>query len=109
MAQQKKLTRREKIELQKSESQSTPTQPKSSGKINSLKWTLALIIAAVAILLYANTLNHNYVLDDWSVIKENRLTKQGWGAFPEVFKKSFRFGYITTQDELYRPLPKATF
>jgi protein O-mannosyl-transferase len=109
MAQQRKLTRREKIELQKSHVHSAHTEPKACGKINSLKWTLALIIAAIAILLYANTLNHGYVLDDYSVIKENRLTKQGWGAFPEVFKKSFRYGYITTQDELYRPLPKATF
>ena len=107
--QQKKLTRKEKIELQKTQTQAKHAEQKTSGGKANIKWTLAFIIGAVAFLLYANTLSHDYVLDDFSVIKENRLTKQGWDAFPEVFKKSFRFGYITTQDELYRPLPKATF
>src|SRR4051812_27828810 len=107
--QQKKLTRKEKIEQQKSQSQEKQVEKKSSGKSAGLKWMLSLIIAALAFALYANTLGHNYVLDDWSVIKENRLTMRGWDAFPEILKRSFRFGYITTQDELYRPLPKATF
>jgi protein O-mannosyl-transferase len=107
--QKKKLTRKEKIELQKLQTNPTSAVQKLPATAANIKWTLALIIAVIGFLLYANTLSHDYTLDDFSVIKENRLTKQGWDAFPEVFKKSFRFGYITNQDELYRPLPKATF
>jgi tetratricopeptide (TPR) repeat protein len=107
--QQRKLTRKEKMELQKSQSQVKHVEQKTVSKSVGLKWMLSLIIAVLAFGLYANTLGHKYVLDDWSVIKENRLTMRGWDAFPEILKRSFRFGYITTQDELYRPLPKATF
>jgi protein O-mannosyl-transferase len=106
---QRKLTRKEKIELQKSKSHSTPVEQKRTVKSTGIKWSLALIIGAIGFLIYANTLNHKYTLDDYSVIKENRQTKLGWAAFPNLFKTSYRFGYITNQDELYRPLPKATF
>src|SRR2546423_7155899 len=109
MGQQRKLTRKEKIELQKAQLQVKQTEHLVKGKSGSIKWSLAFIIGAIAFLLYANTFSNDYTLDDFSVIKENRLTKQGWGAFPEVLKRSFRYGYITNQDELYRPLPKATF
>jgi protein O-mannosyl-transferase len=108
--QQRKLTRKEKIELQKRKTEGTPaSQRKGSQQSTGIKWSLALIIGAIGFLIYANTLNHKYTLDDYSVIKENRQTKLGWDAFPNVFKTSYRFGYITNQDELYRPLPKATY
>jgi Flp pilus assembly protein TadD len=74
----------------------------------SLKWPL-LLIAICSFALYANTLGHDFVLDDYSVILENRLTKQGVSAIPEIFTTSYRYGYFTSADELYRPLPKAMF
>ena len=51
-------------------------------KTNTL---LALLIAFAAILLYGNTLNHGFVLDDYSVILENTVTQQGVKAIPEIF------------------------
>src|SRR5690349_15665328 len=106
---QRTLTRKEKIELQKTRTDVKQSEIRVKGKSGGIKWALALIIAGVAFALYVNTLGNGYALDDFSVIKENRQTKQGWGAFPEIFKTSFRYGYITNQDELYRPLPKASF
>lgn len=75
--------------------------------VNSLKIILGCIVAGVAFLLYVQTVNYSYALDDYSVIKENRITKQGTSAIPTIFKTSYRFGYNLNSDELYRPIPKA--
>jgi len=75
-------------------------------KTNTL---LALLIAFAAIVLYGNTLNHGFVLDDYSVILENTVTQQGVKAIPEIFSSSYRSGYTLSTDELYRPLPKSIF
>ncbi len=100
----KKLTRKEKFNLpgkQKTASMELPShQP---------LWLPLIILAAVAVALYANTLGHQFALDDYSVILENRLTKQGFSAIPEIFKTSYRYGYYFTSDNLYRPVVKAMF
>lgn len=70
---------------------------------------LSLIIALAAFLVYSNTLNHQFVLDDYSVIKENQMTKQGTAALKEIFKNSYRTGYGNNENNLYRPLTKAMF
>lgn len=70
---------------------------------------LSLLIALVSFLLYANTLNHGFVLDDYSVIKENQLTKKGTSALKEIFSSSYREGYSNNEKNLYRPLTKAMF
>lgn len=74
-----------------------------------LKRWLGLIVALTGFLLYVNTLGHDFVLDDFSLIKENRLTKQGISAIPEIMKTSYRTGYIIVDDEVYRPLSKVMF
>jgi Flp pilus assembly protein TadD len=60
-------------------------------------------------LLYANTFSHNYVLDDFSVIKENIIVKKGTSAIPEIFKTHYRQGYGYVQGNLYRPLALSLF
>lgn len=109
MQHKKKPTRKEKVREQQPLVESKNIQQKLAQSQSRLKWVLAIFIALAGFVLYANTLHHDYTLDDYSVIKENRLTRQGWGAFPEVFKTPYRFGYYFTQDELYRPIPKAMF
>jgi tetratricopeptide (TPR) repeat protein len=68
---------------------------------------LALLLAVFAFLLYANTLNHGYVLDDTSIIKDNRMT-QG-GSMKEIFSSAYRAGNVNSENDLYRPLSKAMF
>jgi tetratricopeptide (TPR) repeat protein len=97
IAEQKQKRQQQQLELE---------QLKTSAKQN--RW-LALIVAAVGVLLYLNTLHHGFVLDDYSVILENRITKQGIKALPEIFSSSYRSGYYLSTDELYRPIPKALF
>lgn len=105
-----KLTRKEKIALQKEAGSRSPKQEKKEEKSKrSLQTVLALALAIIALLLYSNTFNHDYVLDDFGLIKDNTQTKQGIKAIPEIFKSSYRFGMNVTDYSLYRPLTKAMF
>ncbi|MBI4647227.1 MAG: tetratricopeptide repeat protein [Bacteroidia bacterium] len=70
---------------------------------------LGLIIAVLAFALYANTLNHGYVLDDFSVIKENYIVKQGIGGIPTILKTDYRYGYWNSKGNMYRPLSLIMF
>ncbi|MFM7079409.1 MAG: tetratricopeptide repeat protein, partial [Bacteroidota bacterium] len=59
--------------------------------------------------LYANTLNHGYALDDYSLIVENRITQKGFDGFGEIWSNSYRYGYFMPNDGLYRPIPRLMF
>jgi len=60
-------------------------------------------------LLYANTLQHEYTLDDFSVIKENFVTQQGLKGIPTAWKEHYRYGYWNSSASLYRPFTLTTF
>lgn len=77
----------------------------------SVSWLYGIIIAVVAFLLYANTLSHDYALDDYSVLKDNYVTQQGASAIPTIFKTHFRYGYKnwSSAGELYRPMTLSLF
>ena len=73
------------------------------------KRLIGLLFFVFGFLLYANTLNHDYTLDDFSVIKENYITKQGIQGIPTAWKEHYRFGYWNATASLYRPLTLTTF
>jgi protein O-mannosyl-transferase len=81
----------------------------STGKFQKTRLVLTLIIGVFGFLLYSNTLSHGYVLDDFSAVKENNIVRQGIHAIPEIFKTSYRQGYLSVKDGLYRPLSLVTF
>ncbi len=68
-----------------------------------------VFLAATAFLLYANTLTHDYALDDYSAIVENRIVKKRAEAIPEIFATPYRAGYRAAAGNLYRPLPLSMF
>ncbi|MFN0187282.1 MAG: tetratricopeptide repeat protein [Bacteroidia bacterium] len=72
------------------------------------KWW-AWLPALLGFVVYANTLNFGFVLDDYAAIIENTSTQKGMAALSEIFSTSYRYGYILLADELYRPFPKAIF
>lgn len=74
---------------------------------NSLFWGLAA--AALAFLLYANTLGHNYCLDDFASIKDNIVVKGGLKNLGTIFSTEYRFGAWAAPGSLYRPLSLAMF
>jgi tetratricopeptide (TPR) repeat protein len=105
-----KLTRKEKIALQKKADAASPKKTeKSASEVRSVKRILGLFVAIAGFMLYSNTLNHGYVLDDFGLIKDNTQTKKGVSAIPEIFKSSYRYGMNITDYTLYRPLTKAMF
>jgi Tfp pilus assembly protein PilF len=105
-----KLTRKEKIALQKKSPGFSPKQIEKQEKGNrSLKRILGLLVAIIGFVLYSNTFGNGYVLDDNGLIVENTQTRQGIKAIPEIFKTSYRYGMNLTDFSLYRPLSKAMF
>jgi tetratricopeptide (TPR) repeat protein len=74
------------------------------------------VIFAVAFLLYANTLTHNFTLDDGIVITDNMFTKEGIKGIPGLLSKDTFFGFFKVEgkDQLvsggrYRPLTPVLF
>jgi tetratricopeptide (TPR) repeat protein len=105
MQQPKKITKKEKFQQSQQAKATTATKP--AQKV-SLFWFYIVITLSV-FLLYANTLSNGYVLDDFSVIKENNIVNQGSKNLSEIFKTSYRTGYLNVNDGLYRPLSLAMF
>jgi protein O-mannosyl-transferase len=74
-----------------------------------LKIYMGLVCAILAFLLYSNTLNHDYTVDDGTVMANNEITKRGISALPEIFSTSYRAGFWERNEGLYRPLSVAMF
>ena len=70
---------------------------------------LAFICAAIAFLLYVNTVGHDYTVDDGTVIKNNKITVKGIKALPEIFTTAYRKGFWDRKEGLYRPLSLVMF
>lgn len=67
------------------------------------------LAAALGFVLYINTFGHVYCLDDYSVIKENWVTKGGLKNLDLMFSKEYRFGAWNSPGSLYRPLSLVIF
>jgi len=86
-----------------------PKVPPVASLNPKLKIYLGLICALIAFLLYANTLSHDYTVDDGTVMANNEITKKGISALPEIFSTSYRAGFWERNEGLYRPLSVAMF
>ena len=80
--------------------------PKSVSDGN--KW-LPWLLGFLAFLLYANTLGHQYALDDASVITDNFVVKRGLAGWADIFTTNYRFGFWNSTGTLYRPISLAVF
>lgn len=85
----------------------TSTSKKPANK--NLIWLTAILITILGSFLYMNTSTHDFNLDDFSVIVDNKMTKEGSSAVTKIFKSGYRAGMYLTEDNLYRPLTKAMF
>ena len=70
---------------------------------------VGIAAAALGFLLYANTLGHQYTLDDFSIIKSNWITKGGLKNIGLIFSTEYRFGSWNSVGSLYRPIPLTMF
>jgi protein O-mannosyl-transferase len=74
------------------------------------------LIFGFAVLLYANTLTHGFVLDDGIVITDNMFTKEGVKGIPGILSKDTFFGFFKVEGKetlvsggRYRPLTLVLF
>ncbi len=68
-----------------------------------------ILIAALSFLVYANTLKHDFVLDDVAVIKNNRFVTAGLKGIPDILTTFYWEGYWNSNAGLYRPLSLISF
>ncbi len=83
-------------------------------KINNQKNSNAQIIWGIILfvftfLLYSNTLNHKFVLDDFGALADNWVVKKGISGIPIILETSYRYGINMLSDNLYRPLSQVMF
>jgi protein O-mannosyl-transferase len=71
--------------------------------------TFSLILAGLSIVLYANTIGHNYALDDIAVVYQNKYTTQGFAGIGKMLTTFYWEGFWTFNAGLYRPLSLITF
>lgn len=72
------------------------------------------ILLVFTFILYGNTLNHGFVLDDAIAITENSFVKKGLSGIPDLLKNESMVGFYGTQKSLvsggrYRPLSYVFF
>lgn len=87
--------------MSKKELVNTPAQRSS--------WSYYILIAAVSILIYANTLKHGFVLDDVAVISNNKFVQAGVKGVPDILTTFYWEGYWNSNAGLYRPLSLIAF
>jgi protein O-mannosyl-transferase len=76
------------------------------------KWISAVLVAVVALLVFVNSKDNTFVLDDHGIIKANKITKAGISSdnLKLIFTSALRKGDVTdNENSLYRPMPKAIF
>ena len=80
----------------------TTVAPKIS---NKLKISLIIIISVFAFILYTQSINHNYTLDDHPVIDENSITTKGLSGIPAILKTDYWYGsgHDESRGPVYRP------
>ncbi len=100
-----------KQKTKKSKSQSSPSRI----SLFLEKWAIVLL-ATLAFVLYANTLTHDYALDDAILITENEYTQQGIAGLPDIFTHDTFRGFFKVEGKQrlvsggrYRPLTHAMF
>ncbi len=81
--------------------------PKSSPPKNDR--LISFLIFAFAFLLYANTLDNGYVLDDDVVYLKNKDVQAGISGISSILHHSFIFGFTGHNDQSYRPVVSILF
>jgi len=82
----------------------------TSKKSNGLKdWMIALLIAGFGFILYANSIQNGYVLDDELVCSRNSFVQSGFAGLGDIFTGSWYEGFNGEKDRYYRPMMLAGF
>jgi hypothetical protein len=77
------------------------TSDNNSIKTQYLLWGLPILAG----LVYLQTVNFDFVLDDFAYIVENENFHSGWDAIISFFTDSYYGGFEKNNTSFYRPLP----
>ena len=69
----------------------------------------AIFTFSIAFILYANTFQHSWVLDDYGVFKDNIFVTKGIDGYNDILTKTYRHGSGHYTDNLYRPVSQLMF
>lgn len=83
-------------------------------QVNKQIYLYSTILFVISFLLYTNTLTHDYALDDYMIIKDNRFTKGGIDSIGKILSNDMFAGHVENyKSDLsggrYRPLSQVTF
>jgi hypothetical protein len=78
-------------------------------KAGHCKGNSIIMLAAISLIVFANTLGNDYALDDFTVIKNNTIVTKGISAIPQIFTTPYRRGWFVSDNDFYRPLSLAMF
>lgn len=84
----------------------------TTAKKSFFPWLIGVVLFAIAMLIYSNTFEHRFVLDDHGIIKNNKITKAdpSWENTKTIFTTPLRKGdYSDLENSLYRPFTKLLF
>jgi tetratricopeptide (TPR) repeat protein len=70
-------------------------------------WVLIIFVLAFA--LYINAIPHAYVMDDYGVLRDDFLVKQGIQGITTILQRPYRYGTGNLCDNLYRPFSQVMF
>lgn len=97
-----------KTKQSKQNSFSAGQNTSSKEVVYPIKHAWGIIIALIAFFLYANTIGHEYALDDSGAITENRYVQDGFGGISNLMKVEF-WHFSNMHLGYYRPLALITF
>jgi tetratricopeptide (TPR) repeat protein len=118
MSQNKKINKKSSIDIPKT---SLTTKPESENNEKSIAFYLSnpyfpfLLIFILSCLLYGNTIQNKYAVDDGIVITENAFTQKGFEGIADIFTNDAfagclgKSGSSLVQGGRYRPLSIASF
>lgn len=86
---------------------------KNQQSSNNSNFVFSIVLFAISFLLYANTIGHDYALDDYMLIKENRFTKAGFDGIGDILTSDMFAGHMEgykadLSGGRYRPLSQVT-
>ena len=67
------------------------------------------VLFTFCLFLYSNTLQHEYVLDDYIAIKDNFVVKKGLEGIPTIWETHYHYGVGYQQATIFRPLSLTLF
>ena len=104
---------RKRAEQETHQAQQTAVTNNNTSANKQFKYIQAAIILLFGFLLYANTITHDYAVDDMIVVQKNKLTQKGFDGIADIMTTDAFYGFFGEDYKFvaggrYRPLSIVT-